>query len=110
MLRPPFSYNKEMKMTEKVALCNGKQMLEQLLKVCDCQIFRLLLYKDWLRQAGKQLDVEVAVRMVILKIGDFEKENVTPREAARAFMLMDRFVHALCATSEDATKVLKAIT
>ena len=97
-------------MVEKVVLCEGKQMLERLLKVCDCQIFRSLLYKDWLCQAGKQLDVEVAVRMVLLKISDFEKCNVTSREAWQAFCLMDDFVRALLATPEDATKILKAIT
>ena len=97
-------------MAEKVVLCDGKQMLERLLKVCDCQIFRFLLYEKWLRQAGKKLDVEVARRMVLLGISDFEKENVTPREAWRAFALMDNFVHALCATPADAAKVLETIT
>jgi hypothetical protein len=97
-------------MSEKVALCDGKQMLERLLKVCDCQIFRFLLYKDWLCQAGKQLDVEVAVRMITLKIADFQDCNVTPDEALRAYLGMGNFVYALCATSEDAAKVLKAIT
>lgn len=97
-------------MSEKVVLCDGKQMLENLLKVCDLQDFRFCLYPKWLRQAGKSLDVQTAVRMVILTIDDYINKDGPPEIWGYiARRLMPYFVCTLFADDKDAEKVLNDI-